>query len=81
MSANHDQPLPEPIPSVIAESSQADYDGHTEFARMTPSQRLAWLDQAVLFIHRSKAKGNPSAAKVASDEIRSAKNSSGNAST
>ena len=57
MSAKDDQSLPKHIHSVIAESSQADYDGHTEFAHMTPSQRLAWLDQAVLFIHRNKLKG------------------------
>jgi hypothetical protein len=24
----------------------AEFDGHTEFARMTPDQRLSWLDEA-----------------------------------
>jgi hypothetical protein len=35
---------------IISRTSPEDYDGHTEFARMTPAERLAWLDQAVLFI-------------------------------
>ena len=70
MSANHDQPLPEHLQAVLAESSQADYDAHTEFARMTPSQRLAWLDQAVRFIHRNKPKGQASV-ETSTDNKRS----------
>jgi hypothetical protein len=31
-------------------SRPEDYDGHTEFDRMTPSQRLAWLDEATIFV-------------------------------
>jgi len=31
-------------------SRPEDYDGHTEFDRMTPSQRLAWLDEATMFV-------------------------------
>ena len=81
MPAKHDQPLPKHIQTVLAESSQADYDGHTEFARMTPSQRLAWLDQAVLFIHRHKPKGQPGAVKAIGGEVRSIKISSENAPT
>lgn len=81
MSAKHDQPLPKHIQTVLAESSQADYDGHTEFARMTPAQRLAWLDQAVLFIHRNKPKGQLGAVKATGGEILSTKVSSENAPT
>ena len=67
------------IQTALVESSQADYDGHTEFARMTPSQRLAWLDQAVLFIHRNKPKGQLNAVKATGDEIRNTNISSENA--
>lgn len=31
---------------IIAKTQPSDYDGHTEFARMTPDQRLSWLDEA-----------------------------------
>jgi len=30
------------------------FDGHTEFHRLTAEQRLAWLDEAVGFIHKAK---------------------------
>ena len=36
-------------------SRPEDYDGHTEFDRMTPSQRLAWLDEATLFVFNQTA--------------------------
>ncbi|MBK9991243.1 MAG: hypothetical protein IPP19_11050 [Verrucomicrobia bacterium] len=42
------------VRAIIAQTSPEDYDGHTEFSRMTPAQRLAWLDQAVLFIAAQK---------------------------
>jgi len=29
---------------AVRHSRPEDYDGHTEFDRMTPAQRLAWLD-------------------------------------
>jgi hypothetical protein len=35
---------------IIARSRPEDYDGHTEFARMTPRERLAWLDAAVVLL-------------------------------
>ncbi|NLX26704.1 MAG: hypothetical protein GXY61_12240 [Lentisphaerae bacterium] len=31
---------------VLNNTSHQDFDGHTEFARMTPDQRLSWLDEA-----------------------------------
>ena len=35
-------------------SRPEDYDGHTEFDRMNPAQRLAWLDEATLLVFRQK---------------------------
>ena len=35
---------------AVRHSRPEDYDGHTEFDRMTPSQRLAWLDEATIFV-------------------------------
>ena len=35
---------------AVRHSRPQDYDGHTEFDRMTPSQRLAWLDEATMFV-------------------------------
>jgi len=35
-----------------------DYDGHTEFDRMSPAQRLAWLDEATLFVWKQKARAS-----------------------
>ncbi len=31
---------------ILKDSSAKDFDGHTEFSRMTPHQRLSWLDEA-----------------------------------
>ena len=39
-------------------SRPEDYDGHTEFDRMTPAQRLAWLDEATLFVWKQKARAS-----------------------
>ena len=39
---------------IIEHTNPEDYDGHTEFSRMTPAERLTWLDQAVLFIESRK---------------------------
>ena len=36
-------------------SRPEDYDGHTGFDRMTPSQRLAWLDEATIFVFNQGA--------------------------
>lgn len=47
--------------AVVRTSSPADFDGHTEFYRLTPSQRLAWLDEAVAFIGAAKSTNRSSA--------------------
>lgn len=47
--------------AVLRASSPQDFDGHTEFYRLTPSQRLAWLDEAVAFIGAAKSTNRLSA--------------------
>jgi hypothetical protein len=49
--------LPADTREIIARSQPTDYDGHTEFGRMTPAERLAWLDAAVAFIETRRAGG------------------------
>ena len=39
---------------VLQRTTAADFDGHTEFHRLSPWQRLAWLDEAVAFIASAK---------------------------
>ena len=46
---------------AVRRSRPEDYDGHTEFDRMSPAQRLAWLDAATKFVLEQQA----GAAKVA----------------
>ena len=36
-------------------SRPEDYDGHAEFDRMTPGQRLAWPDEATMFVFNQTA--------------------------
>ena len=31
---------------IVKQATPEDFDGHTEFARMTPDQRLTWLEEA-----------------------------------
>ncbi|MBT8043076.1 MAG: hypothetical protein KJN98_07885 [Pontiella sp.] len=31
---------------ILEKSTPSDFDGHTEFSRMTPDERLSWLDEA-----------------------------------
>jgi hypothetical protein len=37
-----------------AKHTPSDYDGHTEFARLTTEQRLMWLSQAAQFVVASR---------------------------
>jgi hypothetical protein len=50
-------------PATLCETLQntkpEDFDGHTEFHRLTPEQRLAWLDHAVAFIQTAKSARQP----------------------
>jgi hypothetical protein len=36
----------EDVLRILKQTSPEDFDGHTEFARMTPDQRLTWLEEA-----------------------------------
>ena len=49
--------LQEQALEAVRHSRPQDYDGHTEFDRMTPGQRLAWLDEATLLVFSHKKKG------------------------
>jgi hypothetical protein len=39
---------------IVARSQPQDYDGHTEFSKMSPAERLDWLGHAALFIEESQ---------------------------
>jgi hypothetical protein len=39
---------------ILLRAKPEDFDGHSEFHRLTPEQRLTWLDQAVAFIQATK---------------------------
>jgi hypothetical protein len=41
---------------ALARCKPEDFDGHTEFYRLTPEQRLEWLCQAAAFVHEFKGK-------------------------
>lgn len=40
---------------TVRHANPDDFDGHTEFYRLSPQQRLAWLDEAVAFITSAKS--------------------------
>ena len=44
---------------ALAQCTPRDFDGHTEFQRLTPEQRLDWLFQAATFVHEFKGKARP----------------------
>lgn len=45
---------------VVRHTTPSDFDGHTEFHRLSPRQRLVWLDEAVAFITAAqRAKTDP----------------------
>jgi len=48
----------EQVLEAVRHSRPEDYDGHTEFDRMTSAQRLAWLDEATLFVWKQKARAS-----------------------
>jgi hypothetical protein len=43
---------------ALAQCTPEDFDGHTEFYRLTPEQRLEWLCQAATFVYEFKGKAN-----------------------
>lgn len=60
MSPEHQTPptvRPDAISDALAAvrlSKPEDYDGHTEFDRLSPNERLTWLEAAVRFVQVSK---------------------------
>jgi hypothetical protein len=46
---------------ALAQCKPEDFDGHTEFYRLTPEQRLEWLCQAATFVYEFKGKANSGA--------------------
>jgi len=46
---------------ALARCKPEDFDGHTEFHRLTPEQRLEWLCQAATFVYEFKGKANSDA--------------------
>ena len=44
---------------LLLRCAPEDFDGHTEFHRLTPLQRLVWLDEAVAFIGAAKRMKSP----------------------
>lgn len=39
---------------LLAKASPSDFDGHTDFDRLTPEQRLLWLSQCAQFFSEVK---------------------------
>lgn len=39
---------------IIKKLKPSDFDGHTEFRKLTPEQRLRWLSEAVDFLYLAK---------------------------
>ncbi len=46
---------------ALAECRPEDFDGHTEFHRLTPEQRLEWLCEPATFVYEFKGKANSDA--------------------
>lgn len=46
---------------ALAQWKPEDLDGHTEFFRFTPEQRLEWLCQAAAFLHEFNGKAQTAA--------------------
>lgn len=41
---------------VIAATPAEEFDGHTEFHRLSPAQRLAWMESALELIESRRAR-------------------------
>jgi hypothetical protein len=41
---------PEALAELLRKCRPEDFDGHTNFASLTPEQSLAWLDEAARFV-------------------------------
>jgi hypothetical protein len=52
---------PEEFERAFAQCKPEDFDGHTEFYRLTPEQRLDWLCEAEKFVYEFNGKAQPAA--------------------
>jgi hypothetical protein len=50
--------LKEEILKKIVHSKEEDYDGHTDFQKLTPKQKLIWLSSTAYFVY-TVGKNNP----------------------
>ena len=48
----------EEIMQIIAATHPEDYDGHTDFGRLSPMEKLRWLCHTSFFVY-TMAKNNP----------------------
>jgi len=46
------------IASLISKCSKTDFDGHTEFQKLTAKEKILWLSNTVYFLH-TVASNNP----------------------
>jgi len=46
------------IVSLISKCSKTDFDGHTEFQKLTAKEKILWLSNTVYFLH-TIADNNP----------------------
>ena len=45
--------------TIIEMADPSDFDGHTDFLRMTPDERLSWLDEANAAYLELHGRANP----------------------
>jgi len=45
---------PQRYRASVDQCTEQDFDGHTNFARLTPGQRLDWLDELIGFVEEFK---------------------------
>jgi hypothetical protein len=53
---------------ALARCAPEDFDGHTEFHRLTPEQRLDWLSQVATFIYEHKGRAHDATAARGRDD-------------
>ena len=58
MKDNHDSNVPpsEGFDAALDRCQPEDFDGHTEFHRLTPEQRLEWLAEAATFVYENRGR-------------------------
>ena len=41
---------------ILKKCSEKDFDGHTDFKKMTPKQKLLWLSNTAYFVYQTTSK-------------------------